>query len=182
MRLERRLRRALEVAKDDFDRALASYEPTSGVNSYPERMISYYYIQALAKALQPASVLLEIPVAGARGHRRDNHIDALIFNDRETIIAEFKRAWTPSHWRDLAGDLKRVQGRAGREMRKRFEDNHKRRSFVFLGADCWYSEVAEAWKPAPEQHGGPFHPHCLRLIATISVSTQTKGKPTMATT
>ena len=147
MTLERRLFSALKVAAEDFVRALEFFEPTSGPNAYPERMVSYYYIQALAKALgKSPNVFLEVPFAGKRGGKKDNHIDALVFNDREMVMAEFKRAWTPSQWRSLATDLKRLQGRAGREIRRSFEDSDKRRSFVFLGADCWRADVAKVWK------------------------------------
>lgn len=144
MDLEGRFRRALKATANKFARALTSFEPTFGVSTYPERMVSYYYIQALAKALAPASVLLELPVTGKRG--RNNHIDALVFNDCEVVVAEFKRAWTPSHWEDLARDLARLQSPVAREIREGFTDKRRRRSYVLLGADCWYRETANAWK------------------------------------
>ena len=144
MGLKGRLRRALRATAREFDHALTSFEPTSGPSTYPERMVSYYYIQALAKALAPASVLLELPVTGKRG--KDNHIDAIIFNNREVVVAEFKRAWTPSHWGDLARDLVRLRGPVAREIRQGFTNNRRRRSYVLLGADCWYRETANAWK------------------------------------
>jgi hypothetical protein len=109
-------------------------------------MVSYYYVQALAKALAPASVLLEVPVTGSSGRGRDNHVDAMVFNDRELVVAEFKRAWTPSHWSDLARDLARLRGPIAREIGRGFFDGRRRRPYILLGADCWYLDFANAWK------------------------------------
>jgi hypothetical protein len=76
----------------------------------------------------------------------DNHIDALIFNDHEVIVAEFKLGWAPSHWEALARDLARLQGPIAQEIRRKFTDKRRRRPWVFLGADCWRKNVADAWK------------------------------------
>jgi len=142
-----RLREALRATTRVFGRALDAYDPAPGAkNPYPERMASYYYVSALAKALAPASVLLEVPVTGKSGRGRDNHIDALVFNDREVVVSEFKRAWTPSHWNDLSRDLARLRGPVAREVLRGFTDNRNRKPYVLLGADCWYLEVAKAWK------------------------------------
>src|SRR5712691_263014 len=120
MDLKRRLRRALKATAKEFDEALTPFDPTSGDKTYPERMVSYYYIQGLATALASASVLLELPVTGKGGHRMDNHVDALIFNDREVVVAEFKLGWAPSYWSALARDLARLQGPVAQEIRGRF--------------------------------------------------------------
>lgn len=112
MELKRRLRRELLATAETFAATLNHIEPTVHLdpndenNNYPERMFSYYYIQALAKALAPASRLLELPVTGKRGHRMVNHVDALIFNDREVIVAEFKLGWAQSHWEALSRALR----------------------------------------------------------------------------
>ena len=151
MELVHRLREALKVAAGEFNRALCYFDPAPDrINSYPERMVSYYYIRALARALPRANALLEIPVKSKRGW--DNHIDALVFNDHEAIVAEFKVAWAPDHWEALARDLERLK-RASvvRGIRKSFEKaeraaSHRRRPFIFLGADVWYRARAEAWK------------------------------------
>jgi hypothetical protein len=147
LQIAQRLRAALSTSSKVFNRALNSFDPAPGAkNPYPERMISYYFVQALAKALAPASVLLEVPVTGKSGRGRDNHIDALVFNDREIVVAEFKRAWTPSHWGDLARDLARLRGPFAREIRRGFVNGRRRRVYFLLGADCWYRDVANAWK------------------------------------
>lgn len=147
MEIAHRLRAALTASSKVFSRALDSFDPAPGAkNPYPERMVSYYYVQALAKALAPARVLLEVPVTGRSGRGRDNHVDALVFNDRKLVVAEFKRAWTPSHWGDLARDLARLRGPVAREIGRGFLDRRPRRSFILLGADCWYLEFANAWK------------------------------------
>lgn len=147
MQIAQRVRAALTTTSKVLGRALDSFDPAPGAkNPYPERMVSYYYIQALVKALAPAMALLEVPVTGRSGRGRDNHVDALVFNDRELVVAEFKRAWTPSHWSDLARDLARLRGPVGREIRRGFIDGRRRRPYILLGADCWYLEVANAWK------------------------------------
>ena len=146
MELRGRLRRALRDTAHAFDHALDSFTPIFGASTYPERMFSYYYIQALSIALKPANVLLELAVTGKGKRGKDNHIDALVFSDREVVVAEFKRAWTPSHWDDLARDLARLRGPIAREIRRGFTDGPKRQSFVLLGADCWGREAAKAWK------------------------------------
>jgi len=148
MELKERLRNALKVTASEFNCALDCFDPSPGrVNTYPERMLSYYYIQALVRALPHTDVFLEIPVTGKSGRGRDNHIDALIFNDHEVVVAEFKVAWAPSHWVDLARDFDRLRGRrVAQEIRRGFTDNRRRRPFVFPGADCWYPERANAWK------------------------------------
>ena len=147
MQIARRIRAALNTTSKVFCRALDSFDPAPGAtNPYPERMVSYYYIQALAEALAPARVLLEAPVTGKSGRGRDNHVDALVFNDRELVVAEFKRAWTPSHWVDLARDLSRLRGPVAREISRGFLDDRRRRSYILLGADCWFLEFANAWK------------------------------------
>jgi hypothetical protein len=107
MDLKQRLLRALKTTTKEFNHALKCFDPTVGDKTYPERMVSYYYIRAIAKALPRANILLELPVTGKHEHRQDNHIDALIFNDRELVVAEFKRGWAPSHWEFLSiGELK----------------------------------------------------------------------------
>ena len=148
MELAQRLSKALRVTSSDLNRALGCFDPAPGRdNSYPERMVSYYYIRALAKALPGANVLLEIPVTGRSKRGWDNHIDALIFNDREVIAAEFKVAWAPSHWVALARDLERLRGSSvAKELRTGFTDRRRRRSYILLGADCWYRRRADAWK------------------------------------
>lgn len=128
--------------------ALDCFDPMSGRdNSYPERMISYYYIQALAKALPDAKVVLELPVTGRSSRGKDNHIDALVFNDREMVVAEFKVGWAQSHWASLERDLERLCMPSVREdIRACFTDDRRRREFVFLGTDCWRRDRALTWK------------------------------------
>jgi len=93
MDLKQRLLRALKTTTKEFNHALKRVEPTVGDKTYPERMVSYYYIRAIAKALLPrANVLLELPVTGKHEHRQDNHIDALIFNDRELVVDGFHKS------------------------------------------------------------------------------------------
>lgn len=145
MDLKRRLRGALRITTKEFNQALERFEPTTGDKVYPERMVSYYYIRAIAKALPRAHVLLELPVTGKRGRKQDNHIDALVFNDREVVVAEFKVGWAPSHWEALARDFERLRGPIAQEIRGMFRDDQRRRAFIFLGADCWYLEKAKAW-------------------------------------
>jgi hypothetical protein len=153
MELMDRIGKALKTTAVEFNRALSRFDPAPDrANSYPERMVSYYYIQALAKALPRASVLLEIPVTGKSKRGWDNHIDALVFNDHEAVVAEFKVAWAPSHWGALARDLQRLRRTSvTKEIRKGFEKAEakafgRRRPYVFLGTDCWYPARAEAWK------------------------------------
>ena len=81
-----------------------------------------------------------------RGRKQDNHIDALEFNDREVVVAEFKVAWAQSHWDALTRDLARLQGPVSQEMRRKFIDKRRRCPWVFLGADCWRQKVADVWK------------------------------------
>jgi hypothetical protein len=147
MDLKRRLHRALKITTKEFTRALDSFDPTVGDKTYPERMVSYYYIRAIAKALHRANVLLELPVIGKHEHKQDNHIDALIFNDREVVVAEFKRGWAPSHWESLARDFERLRGpNVAKEIRRGFAGRQPPPAFIFLGADCWRQEKAKAWK------------------------------------
>ncbi len=144
MNLKRRLHRALAIKAKEFNHALGQgFEPTTG--NYPERMVSYYYIQAIAMALPRANVFLEVPVTGKRGRKQDNHIDALVFNDREIVIAEFKVGWAQSHWDALARDLARLQGPVAQEIRGKFK-KAGRHPWIFLGADCWRQKVADVWK------------------------------------
>jgi hypothetical protein len=142
--IKKRISGALSETAEEFEGALDDIDPTRG--NYPERMVSYYYIQALVRALKTTSVLLELPVTGKRNNRADNHIDALVFNDREMIVAEFKVGWAPSHWESLARDLQRIQGPAGQEIGRKFLKKRHRKSWIFLGADCWYQHIAESWK------------------------------------
>jgi len=151
MDLKRRLRRALIITTKEFKHALEQdFEPTSGNKAYPERMVSYYYIRAIAMALPRANVFLELPVTGKRGRKQDNHIDALVFNDREVVVAEFKVGWAPSHWEALARDFERLRGSVAKEIRKKFEGAPRGRAFIFLGTDCWRLEKAKAWKSGME--------------------------------
>ena len=143
MALEKRLGRELTATADTFNAALEHINPTNG--NYPERMVSYYYIQALAKTLAPASVLLELPVTGKHG-RADNHIDALIFNDCELIVAEFKVGWASSHWQALAHDLSRLRGPVAQEILEKFYRKRRRKQWAFLGTDCCNRNDADVWK------------------------------------
>jgi hypothetical protein len=148
MDLAQRIRSALGTTAREFNRALTHFDPAPGrVNTYPERMVSYYYIRALSRALASGRVLLEIPVKGKSKRGWDNHIDALIFSDGELVLAEFKVAWAPSHWPALAQDLERLRTPSvNREIRACFTDRQRRHSYVFLGADCWYRKRAETWR------------------------------------
>src|SRR5258706_12084016 len=147
MDLKRRLRSALTITRKEFKHALdQGFEPTTGIKTYPERMVSYYYVRAIAMALPRASVFLELPVIGKRERKQDNHIDALVFNDGEVVVAEFKVGWAPSHWEALARDFRRLSGPIAKEIRKKFKGSPRRRAFIFLGSDCWRPERAEAWK------------------------------------
>lgn len=146
MGLERRLRRALTITASEFKHALSQgFEPTTGNKTYPERMVSYYYIRAIAMALPHANVFLELPVTGKHGRKQDNHIDALVFNDRELVVAEFKVGWAPSHWEAIARDFQRLTGSVAKEIREKFEGRQRRRAFIFLGTDSWRLEKAEIW-------------------------------------
>ena len=145
MELEQRLHRALAITTKEFNHALEQgFEPTAG--NYPERMFSYYYIRAIAMAVPRANVFLEVPVTGKRGHKQDNHIDALVFNNSEVVVAEFKVGWAQSHWDALTRDLARLQGPVAQDIRSKFSDKRPRRTWVFLGADCWRQRVADMWK------------------------------------
>jgi hypothetical protein len=147
MDLKRRLHRALKIAAKEFNHALGRFEPTVGDKTYPERMVSYYYIRAIAKALPRANVLLELPVTGKQKHRQDNHIDALIFNDRELVVAEFKRGWAPSHWESLARDFERLRGpNVEKAILRGFGNRPLPPAYIVLGSDCWRPEKAETWK------------------------------------
>ena len=147
MDLKKRLHRALTSTAREFNRSLDRFDPTIGDKTYPERMVSYYFIRAVAKALPPANVLLELPVIGKRKHIQDNHIDALVFNDRELVLAEFKRGWAPGHWESLYRDFERLKGsNVAKEIRRGFRNDQHRRAYIFLCADCWYLEKAKAWK------------------------------------
>ena len=77
MELTARVNKFVQAANADFARALDSIDPTNG--NYPERMVSHFYIRAIANALRTKSVLIELPVTRKTSQRADNHIDALIF-------------------------------------------------------------------------------------------------------
>lgn len=150
MSLQSRLQKQIRIAAKKFNGVHRFIDPTvhkdgEGGN-YPERMFSYYYIQAIAAALKPATVLLELPVTGKNKRRMDNHVDALIFNDKEMVVAEFKLGWAQSHWDALARDLRRLRGSVALEIQNKFIDKQRRRAWIFLGADCYRQSVAEVWK------------------------------------
>ena len=109
-------------------------------------MFSHYYIQALKKALSLGHVLLELPVTGRLGNRINDHIDALIFNDSELIVAEFKVGWAQSDWENLETDLVRLRGPVAQEIGKKFTQKQRRHPWIFLGVDCWRKSVADTWK------------------------------------
>ncbi len=151
----------MAITRAELSHALEQgFDPTP--NNYPERMISYYYIRAIAKALPRSNVFLEVPVTGKRAHKRDNHVDALVFNEHEVVVAEFKVGWAQSHWEAITRDLERLQGPIANEIRGKFTDKRRRKPWIFLGTDCWRQNVADVWKagtpmgrrtvPAPLSH------------------------------
>jgi len=144
LELKERVKRGVKAARKDFARTLDSIDPT--YNNYPERLVSHFYIRALAQALKTKSVLQELPVTGKASQRADNHVDALIFNDSELVVAEFKVGWAPSHWEALAKDLNRLRGPVAQQIARKFTDKQKRTAWIFIGADCWQPHIAEAWK------------------------------------
>src|SRR5260221_904157 len=154
MELSGRLRKALGITAREFNGALELYDPAPGRdNTYPERMVSYYFIRALARALANSNVLLEIPITGRTRRGWDNHIDALVFNDDEIVVAEFKVGWAPSHWMALAKDLERLQRPSvAKEIRNCLERSPRgaairhQRPYIVLGSDCWFQDRANAWK------------------------------------
>ena len=156
MELQRRIDKALSATTEELAHTLDEIDPTD--NNYPERMVSYFYIQALARALKTESVLLELPVTGKRSQRANNHVDALIFNDREVIVAEFKVGWAPSHWEALARDLARLRGPVAQEIGRKFYKKQRRRPWIFLGADCWKPHIADAWKSGKPAKGWTLPP------------------------
>ena len=150
--LRYRLRRSLERAAKRFNHALNQFDPTTGEKTYPERMVSYYFVRAVGEALQGANVLLEMPVT--IGGRQDNHIDALIYSEQEVVLAEFKRGWAPSHWKSLATDYERLQRVSlTKEIQSKFRIRCPRRAYIFLGTDCWVEWIGEIWKTGESSRG-----------------------------
>jgi len=142
------LAHSIEVAATRFDAAQQAFRVTTKRNAYPERTVSYFYVEALRQALGGAEVLLEVPIAGAASGRRDNHIDALVFNCDVAILCEFKRVWGPSHWQWLAEDVARIGPSVVADIASRFTsgpESAPRRLFAFFGADCWYEHIAGLW-------------------------------------
>lgn len=114
--------------------------------AYPERAISHFAIRAACDAVDGIAIL-EAGFPNDSESKNDNHLDALIFNDEIAILAEFKRAWTPSHWKGIAADAVRIE-RFGPAISKRFNDTDKpkRRLFALYGLDAWRVEIANAWR------------------------------------
>ena len=140
-----------------LDGARRHFRLAVGKNAYPERTVSHFFIRALVEALSPdpqantpasgtgASALLEVAVVSGTSGRVDNHLDALVFNEDTAILAEFKRAWSPSHWKDLAADVRRVRGLVAQDIGARFLDHGTRQLIGFYGVDAWRQSVVDAW-------------------------------------
>ena len=130
--------------------------------AYPERSITYFYIGALAEALDGGTVIAEVPFPNADGSISNNHLDAIVFNDEVAILAEFKRSWTPNHWLDLAHDIPRVL-RLADSILPRFRDKRSRTLFGFYGSDSWRSQAAHAWKTGEVYRGWQLPPEFERM-------------------
>jgi len=139
---------AIRDAATRFHSAQQAFRLTHGQNAYPERTVSHYYIDALRSVLGDAQVLLGVPIAGRAATRRDNHLDALVFNARIAVLCEFKRVWSPSHWQWIADDVARIGSGVVPEIASRFRstpDSPPRQLLAFFGADCWRQNIAAAW-------------------------------------
>jgi hypothetical protein len=145
-----RISREVERNLLGLDVARRKFQLSQGGNAYPERVLSYFFIRAIADAKGGADVFLEVPVLNTKSGRRDNHLDALVFNNEVAILAEFKRGWTPRLWQDLAADVKRVRDVVGGDVLKRFRDKKPRRLHGFYGIDAWRAPIADAWLSGTE--------------------------------
>ncbi len=134
----------LQRSAREIDAAVSAFDVCDlARNGYPERMLTYYLIQAVARCLKRPQVLLEVPIRNPADTRDDNHIDAIVFDKDAAFLCEFKRAWAPRHWVDLAADARRV--RALEDGLGRRFSHRPHRLFGFYAADCWYKAVAAAW-------------------------------------
>lgn len=134
----------LDGARQQFQ-----FVPRPG-GAYPERAISHFFIRALMDAIKGTAVL-EAAFASDKTKKNDNHLDAIVFNDEIAILAEFKTAWAPSHWKSLAIDAERIQ-RFLPDIAARFVDGKKRRLFAFYGVDAWRLETANGWVEIGQPH------------------------------
>lgn len=181
MDLKQRLHQALAITTKEFNHALEQgFESTAG--NYPERMVSDYYIRAIAMALPRANVFLEVPVTGKRGSNQDHHIDALVFNDREVVVAEFKVAWAQSHWDALTRDLARLQGPVAQEIRRKFLISGDVAPGFSLEPIVGVKKSPMCGSQAAQREDGLFPLHWVRLTGTTSAFGKGKGVASMRTT
>lgn len=148
-----RISREVERNIPGLDAARHEFQLSQGGNAHPERAVSYFFIRAIADAIGGARVFLEVPVLNTKSGRRDNHLDALVFNNEVAILAEFKRGWTPRLWQDLAADAKRVRDVVGGDVLKRFLDKKPRSLHGFYGIDAWRAPIAKAWRSGTGYEG-----------------------------
>lgn len=119
--------------------------------AYPERAITYFFIQALREAID-GTVILETPFQNQVTSKHEFHLDAVVFNDDLVILAEFKTAGAPAHWDLLAADFNRVNAFA-KVIDTRFRVAKPRRLFEFYGVDAWRERIAEVWLTGNPSHG-----------------------------
>ena len=134
----------LQRCAREIDNAVTAFDVCDlSRNGYPERLLTYYLIQAVARCLERPKVLLEVPIRNPADTRDDNHIDAIVFDDATAFLCEFKRAWAPRHWVDLAADARRVSA-VEDDLALRF-GRRPRQLIGFYASDCWQKAVATAW-------------------------------------
>ncbi len=158
-----RIANALSIASREIQRSAQSFQICDlGRNGFPERMVSYHLIHAIARTLDNPVTLLEVPIRNAANTKDDNHIDAIIFDEQTAIICEFKRAWAPSHWSNLATDARRVRAKVN-DLRRRFPSAPK--TFLgFYASDCWVGAIANSWVSGENQYKKWILPEEFRLI------------------
>ncbi len=158
-----RIANALSFASRQIARSAQSFQICDlARNGFPERMVSYHLIQAITQTLDNPVTLLEVPIRNAADTKDDNHIDAIVFDEQTAIICEFKRAWLPSHWSNLATDVRRVRAKVN-DLRRRFVSAPE----VFLGfyaSDCWVSSIATSWVNGRNEYKRWVLPEEFRFI------------------
>lgn len=107
MRMEKKIEKAMETLRSDYQESLESYDPRKGKNGITERNLTFQFVKAFLQQNDKAHSFMEVPFKPR--NQKYKHFDAIIFDPVSLIIIESKRLFQIDKARDIHNDVDRIE-------------------------------------------------------------------------